>query len=104
MAILAACSPGTARRRGSFLATRRPAVPAASSTGDDLPSAKDMRPTLGLAERPLGPARWKYYSTADLYRAIREGEPYPVRAVIGFGANMLLAHADGGSGREALKQ
>src|SRR5207248_9643509 len=46
-----------------------PAVPAASITGDDLPSAKGMRPTLGLAERSLGPARWKYYSTADLYRA-----------------------------------
>jgi hypothetical protein len=27
-----------------------------------------------------------------------------VRAVIGFGGNMLLAHANGGGGREALKQ
>jgi hypothetical protein len=27
-----------------------------------------------------------------------------VRAVVGFGANMLLAHADGGAGREALKE
>ena len=31
-----------------------------------------------------------------------EGKPYPVRGLIGFGANMLLAHADGGHGREAL--
>jgi anaerobic selenocysteine-containing dehydrogenase len=42
-------------------------------------------------------------TTRDLYRAIRDGKPYPVRAVIGFGANILLAHADGGAGREALK-
>src|SRR5262249_24920005 len=34
--------------------------------------------------------------------AILEGTPYPVRAVIGFGANMLLAHADGIRGRSAL--
>src|SRR5262249_37676892 len=81
-----------------------PAPAAAPITGDDLPSAKDMGPTLGLLERPLGPARWKYYTTSDLYRAIRDGKPHPVRAVIGFGANMLLAHADGARGREALKE
>jgi anaerobic selenocysteine-containing dehydrogenase len=37
-----------------------PAAPAAPITGEELPSAKSMGPTLGLAERPLGPARWKY--------------------------------------------
>ena len=62
-----------------------------------------MAPTVGRAERPLGPARWGSVTTRDLYRAILEGTPYPVRAVIGFGANMLLAHADGSQGREALK-
>jgi anaerobic selenocysteine-containing dehydrogenase len=81
-----------------------PAPPAAPITGDDLPAVKAMGPTLGLLERPLGPARWGYYTTHDLYRAIREGEPHPVQAVIGFGANMLLAHADGARGREALKE
>jgi len=81
-----------------------PAAPAAPVTGQELPAAKGMGPTLGLAERPLGPARWGYYTTRDLYRAIREEQPYPVRAVIGFGANMLMAHADGGEGREALKE
>jgi anaerobic selenocysteine-containing dehydrogenase len=79
------------------------APPAAAIAGQDLPSARQMAPTLGLDERPLGPARWGYVTTRDLYRAILEGKPYPVRAVIGFGANMLLAHADGRYGREALK-
>jgi anaerobic selenocysteine-containing dehydrogenase len=78
-------------------------APAAPVTGEELPAAKNMRPTLGLAERPLGPARWNHVTTRDLYRAIREGKPHPVRALIGFGANILLAHADGGQGREALK-
>ena len=78
------------------------APPAASVTGHDLPSSQRMAPTLGLAERPLGPARWGYITTRDLYRAILQGQPYPVRTVIGFGANMLMAHADGRRGREAL--
>src|SRR6202008_1972546 len=51
----------------------------------------------------LGPARWGYICARDLYRGILEGVPYPVRTVLGFGANMLLAHADGRYGREALK-
>jgi anaerobic selenocysteine-containing dehydrogenase len=80
------------------------AAPAAPITGQELPSAQGMPATLGLMERPLGPARWGYYTTRDLYLAIREEKPHPVRAVIGFGANMLLAHADGARGREALKE
>jgi anaerobic selenocysteine-containing dehydrogenase len=80
-----------------------PAPAAAPITGQELPSAQRMAPTLGRAERPLGPARWGYVNTRNLYDAIREGKPYPVRAVIGFGANMLLAHADGRRGYEALK-
>ena len=81
-----------------------PVPQAAAINGQDLPSAKNMAPTLGLAERPLGPARWGYNTTRDLYRAIVEGKPYPVRAMVGFGANMLLAHADGARGRAALKE
>jgi len=80
-----------------------PAPPSAPITGDELPSTKRMAPTLGLAERPLGPARAGSVTTRELYAAILEGKPYPVRALIGFGSNMLLAHADGGHGRDALK-
>jgi anaerobic selenocysteine-containing dehydrogenase len=79
-----------------------PAPPAAPITGEDLPSARRLAPALGLAERPLGPARWGSVTTRELYRAILEQTPYPVRALIGFGSNMLLAHADGGYGRRAL--
>jgi anaerobic selenocysteine-containing dehydrogenase len=80
-----------------------PAPPAAPITGQELPLAQNIAPTLGLADRPIGPARWGFVTTRDLYRAIVDGRPYPVRAVIGFGANMLLAHADGARGREVLK-
>ena len=59
-------------------------------------------PALGLSERPLGPARWNYVTSRELYRAILCHQPYPVRGLLGFGANLLLAHADVRLGREAL--
>jgi anaerobic selenocysteine-containing dehydrogenase len=78
------------------------AVPSAPITGEDLPAAQRLAPALGMTERPLGPARWNDVTACDLYQAILEGTPYPVRGLIGFGANMLLSHADGGHGRVAL--
>src|SRR5262249_16285722 len=100
MSLLYALTGSFDQPGGNVLFTAPPAAPIA---GEELPSARNMAPAVGLAERPLGPSRWGYVSTRDLYRAILEGIPYPVRAVIGFGANMLMAHADGRHGREALK-
>lgn len=59
-------------------------------------------PALGLAARPLGPSRWQHVSSDEIYRAILEQQPYAVRGLVGFGANLLVAHADGRRGREAL--
>jgi anaerobic selenocysteine-containing dehydrogenase len=77
-----------------------PAPPAASVTGDELMISK--APPLGLADRPLGPATTGNVTTRELYRAILEGKPYPIRGLLGFGSNMLLAHADSAHGRDAL--
>jgi anaerobic selenocysteine-containing dehydrogenase len=79
-----------------------PAIPSASITGENLSGGKRMVPAIGLAERPLGPARWNSVSTHDFYRAVLEGTPYPVRGLIGFGTNLLLAQADPVRGRAAL--
>src|SRR5204863_5290092 len=60
---------------------------------------------LGRSERPIGPAATPGTVTAyDLYRAILDGEPYPVRALVSFGANALLAHGDSLRGRQALQK
>ena len=80
-----------------------PAVPAAKVTGLELLSAGQRARTLGLAERPLGPARWQFVTSDELYRGILEQQPYGVHGLVGFGANLLLSHADGKRGREALK-
>jgi anaerobic selenocysteine-containing dehydrogenase len=79
-----------------------PAVPAGSITGEDLPAAKRLAPAIGFAERPLGPARWNFASTQDFYRAVLQGIPYPVRGLIGFGSNLLLAQGDPVGGCAAL--
>jgi anaerobic selenocysteine-containing dehydrogenase len=77
-----------------------PAPSAQAVAGGELLKRKVA--TLGAAERPLGPAREGSVTAAELYRAILDGTPYPVRGLLGFGSNMLLAHADGGRGRKAL--
>jgi anaerobic selenocysteine-containing dehydrogenase len=79
-----------------------PTVPSANVGGAELLPAEQRARALGLSERPLGPARMELVNTDDVYRAIQEGQPYPVRGLVGFGANLLLAHSDSGRGRAAL--
>jgi anaerobic selenocysteine-containing dehydrogenase len=79
-----------------------PAVPSASVAGAEFLSAAQRGRTLGLVDRPLGPARESFVTTDELYRAIAEDSPYPVRGLVGFGANLLLSHSDSLRGRKAL--
>jgi len=79
-----------------------PAVPSPDVGIDGLPEHERPAVGLGVTERPLGPARWGFATTDELYRGILDREPYPVRALVGFGANLLLSHGDVLRGREAL--
>ncbi len=99
MALLYALTGGFDAPGGNVLL---PSIPTAPITGEDLPAAKRLAPAIGRAERPLGPARWNNVSPHDFYRAVLEGIPYPVRGLIGFGANLLLAQGDPVRGRAAL--
>jgi anaerobic selenocysteine-containing dehydrogenase len=78
------------------------AVPTGNIIGQELMSTEQAARTLGLPERPLGPSRWQHVTSDELYRGILERQPYAMRGLVGFGANLLLSHADGGRGREAL--
>jgi anaerobic selenocysteine-containing dehydrogenase len=77
-------------------------VPTANVVGLELLPAEKRGRTLGRAERPLGPARFQFVTTDDVYRAILEQKPYGVHGLVGFGANLLLAHAGTLRGRQAL--
>jgi anaerobic selenocysteine-containing dehydrogenase len=79
-----------------------PAVPAANAGGLELLSPEQRAKSLGLPERPLGPSRWQHVTSEELYRGILEQQPYGVHGLVNFGSNLLLSHANGLRGREAL--
>jgi anaerobic selenocysteine-containing dehydrogenase len=78
------------------------AVPTADVIGGELLPAGQHAKALGLRERPLGPSRWQFVTSEEMYRGILEQQPYAVHGLVGFGANLLLSHANGHRGREAL--
>jgi len=78
------------------------AVPTANVGGEELLPAERRARALGLSQRPLGPARWQHVTTDEVYRGILKRRPFAVRGIVGFGANLLLAHADVRRGRAAL--
>jgi anaerobic selenocysteine-containing dehydrogenase len=71
--------------------------------GRDLLPAGQAAKALGVAERPLGPARHGWISEADLYQAILQQQPYAVRGLLSFGANLLATRANPQQGQEALQ-
>jgi len=83
----------------------RPTRPVANDLAPlTLLSEAQRAKALGLAERPLGPARFGWATGVDTYRAILHGTPYPVRGMVGFGANLLLSQPDASVAREALSR
>jgi len=56
-------------------------------------------PSIGRENRPLGPTN---IQARDLYRAILEEEPYPVKALVSFSGNTLTANGDSRRGRAAF--
>lgn len=81
-----------------------PVIPTNDIQGDAFLSDGQREKTLGRTERPLGPARYDHIGSADIYRAILDGEPYRVRGLVSFGSNLVLAHADPEAAIAALKK
>lgn len=81
-----------------------PTIPQGDVQGDAFLTPEQRAKTLGLERRPLGPARYDHIGSADIYRAILEGDPYRVWALISFGSNLVMAHADSQTALKALEQ
>jgi anaerobic selenocysteine-containing dehydrogenase len=59
---------------------------------------------LGYAERPLGPPGASGQVAAyDMYRAILSQRPYPVKALVAFGTDLLMGNGDPLQGKAALE-
>ena len=55
---------------------------------------------MGVEQRPLGPARFEFVTGEDFYTAALDRR---IKALVGFGGNLVMAHADSLRGREALR-
>lgn len=76
---------------------------AASVLGRELMPRTTAEKGLGLESRRLGPESiFNWITTDSLYKAVLEREPYGVNALVSFGLNMLVSHADGERGARAL--
>jgi len=89
-------------RRGSNLLYAN--TPTQPITGQDLLPKEFEARRLGITELPLGsPGHSGRVQAAHAYRAILTGQPYPVKALISFGGDPLLANRDGLRGKTALE-
>ena len=58
---------------------------------------------IGRAQRPLGPAaKPGNCAPYDVFTAILEGRPYPVKALLNFGSNTIMSTGDSRRAREAF--
>lgn len=78
-------------------------VPTNRIDGAEMLSTAQRAETLGLSARPLGPSRWEYVTSGEVYDAILDARPYRVHGVVGFGADLVMAHADSRRARDALR-
>src|SRR4051794_26602593 len=77
-------------------------VPANPIAGEELLPPEQAAKALGLADRPLGTARFGFVTGADFYTAALEGRPYRARGLVNFGANLVMAHGNSVRGQAAV--
>ena len=80
-----------------------PGLPAKPAAGFDL-LPKSGRDRIGFEKRPLGPSKEGHVQAYAMYDAITKGDPYPVKALICFGGNLIISNGDTRRGAEALRQ
>jgi anaerobic selenocysteine-containing dehydrogenase len=78
--------------------------PLADFMGFDWVTPEERALTLGIDERPQGPPQKGWITSRDLFRAVVEGEPYPVTCLISFGSNFLLSKPNTRLAQAALEQ
>jgi anaerobic selenocysteine-containing dehydrogenase/ferredoxin-NADP reductase len=81
-------------------------VPPPTRTVNDyalLPKEQQAK-ALGIDELPLGPPSRGWITARDFCRAVLEGAPYPVRALMSFGTNLVVSQGDSSRNRRALRQ
>ena len=78
--------------------------PVVDVMGFDWVKPEERALTLGRTERPEGPPQKGWITSRDLFRAVVEGEPYPVTCLVSFGSNFLLSKPNTAFSKEALEK
>ncbi len=91
---------GSFDARGGNVVYAKP--PANSVAGAELMSAQQRAKCIGLKQSKLGPGKDAWIGSDTMYRAILDGDPYPIRGLIGFGRNFLINHPNVQRGVQAL--
>ena len=74
-------------------------VPANRIDGSEFLTAGQRGKAIGIEQHELGPARFEFTTGPDFYDAALAGRAH---ALVNFGANLVMAHADSARGRSAL--
>ena len=92
---------GATDRQGGNIWTVAP--PARIVADYSLLDRVQQKKALGLDELPLGPPSRGWITARDFCRAVLDGEPYRVRALMSFGTNFAVSQADSSRNRRALQ-
>jgi len=80
-----------------------PKAPVNSVDGKQWLHEEMVAQRIGRAERPLGPpAKPGNCAPYDVFTAILEGRPYPVKALLNFGSNTIMSTGDSRRARKAF--
>jgi anaerobic selenocysteine-containing dehydrogenase len=81
-----------------------PKIPVNDVGGKEfLPKEADAA-RVGRERKPLGPpAKPGNCAAYDIFNAILDEQPYPIKALLNFGSNTIMSNADSRRGREAMK-
>ena len=79
-------------------------TPVNGMDGRGLLPKEQARKRLGLDARPLGPVATGRVQAYEAYRAVLDGEPYPVKGFLSFGGDIIMANGNTLRGRQALQQ
>ena len=81
-----------------------PKAPVNDVSGKDFLAKEIAAQRIGRAEKPLGPpAKPGNCAAYDLFTAVLEGRPYPVKALLNFGSNTVMSTGDSRRAREAFR-
>lgn len=78
--------------------------PANPVTGSELLDPQQRAKSIGLKRSALGPGRFGWIGSHEMYDSILDGDPYAIRGLVGFGRNFIVNHANSDRGAEALSK